>query len=98
MLITPEAMRDGPGAHVDALKNAGFQVAFPNNPTLARGVGGEDETISELAGCCAVIASSEPYTQRVFKSLPGLRVVSVLLDAEQVCFRAQKDGLIGYGR
>jgi phosphoglycerate dehydrogenase-like enzyme len=76
VLVTPEAMRDRPGAHVDVLREAGFEVGYPKNPHFARGLGGEDETITELADCVAVIASGEPYTQRVFQQLPSLRVVA----------------------
>lgn len=36
----------------------------------------EDELIEALPGVFATVAGSEPYTERVFRSAPGLRVVS----------------------
>lgn len=36
----------------------------------------EDELIEALPGVFATVAGSEPYTERVFRSAPGLRIVS----------------------
>ncbi|GIW94780.1 MAG: hypothetical protein KatS3mg110_2821 [Pirellulaceae bacterium] len=77
-MIVPEAMRDKPDApYTRLLVEAGFHVVYPRNPQLARGLGGEAETIAELAGVRAVLAGGgEPYTERVFAALPELRVVA----------------------
>jgi phosphoglycerate dehydrogenase-like enzyme len=78
VMVVPEAMRDKPDApYTRLLLDAGFQVVYPRNPQLARGLGGESETIAELAGIQAVLAGGgEPYTERVFAALPELRVVA----------------------
>ena len=75
-LITPEAMREQPAPYVDVLRNAGFEVCYPQNVHFARGHGGMAEVISELRDFEAVIASSEPYTEEVLASLPRLRVIA----------------------
>jgi D-3-phosphoglycerate dehydrogenase len=36
----------------------------------------EDELLSSLSGCDAVIASSDPYTARIFEALPSLKLVA----------------------
>ncbi len=54
------------------LVEAGYQVELgpcDNAPS-------EGELIELLAGCGAVVASMEPYTQRVFQGLPELKVVA----------------------
>jgi phosphoglycerate dehydrogenase-like enzyme len=42
----------------------------------ARGKLSEDELIAALPGVFATLAGSEPYTERVFRSAPDLRIVS----------------------
>lgn len=78
VLIVPEAMREQSTApYTRLLLDAGLEVCYPANPQLARGLGGEAETIAELAGVQAVLAGGgEPYTERVFAQLPDLRVVA----------------------
>lgn len=77
-MIVPEAMRHKEQApYTRVLVEAGFRVVYPRNSQLARGLGGESETIAELAGVDAVVAGGgEPYTERVFAALPDLRVVA----------------------
>ena len=70
--INPETMLHKPGPYVDILRNAGFEVRYPKNPKLARGVCDEDEVIAELQGVAATIATAERYTERVIASLPDL--------------------------
>jgi D-3-phosphoglycerate dehydrogenase len=72
VLITTEAQWRKPGAHVDALRAAGFEVDYPTGRILLS----EDETSRALAGCVAVIAGSEPYTDDVLAQLPELRVIA----------------------
>jgi phosphoglycerate dehydrogenase-like enzyme len=72
VVITTEALRNAPGAHVDLLRQAGYEVRYPGKTVLST----EDDTLEALAGHVAVIAGSEPYTERVLAGLPQLRVIS----------------------
>ncbi len=72
VLINTEAIRELPGPHLDLLRAGGCEVAYPSKVVLST----EDDTIRELAGFDAVIASGEPYTERVLRELPRLRVIS----------------------
>jgi phosphoglycerate dehydrogenase-like enzyme len=62
---------DGP--HFNLLQAAGFTV-LPGTRNL--NLWNEDELIGELKDCVASVAGSEPYTPRVLKSLPKLRVIA----------------------
>ncbi len=76
-LICPEAMLHKPLPMVDVLRDAGFEIRYPDNPELARGALSEDELIAALRGVSAVVAGgAEGYTQRVCASLPELRVIA----------------------
>jgi len=75
-LIVPESMREVPERYVDVLHEAGFDIAYPKNPELARNLGGEDELIDELRGVDATIAGSEGYTAKVLAASPMLRVIA----------------------
>lgn len=61
------------GPHVAILTAAGFEIVLP-----PKGVDlfVEDNLISVMKDADAVIAGSEPYTQRVIESLPKLRVIA----------------------
>jgi phosphoglycerate dehydrogenase-like enzyme len=72
VLITTEVLRNAPGAHVDLLRQAGYDVRFPAKAALLT----EEDTLEALEGIGAVIAGSEPYTDRVLAGLPQLRVIS----------------------
>src|SRR5262249_60572716 len=61
-----------PPAHHEPLCRAGLDPLFPPKP----GFFSEDEILKLLAGCCAVLASSEPYTGRVLSANPQLRVIA----------------------
>ncbi|MEO2018616.1 MAG: phosphoglycerate dehydrogenase [Fuerstiella sp.] len=76
VLITPEALIDADGPHIDLLKEAGFDIAFPNNPQFTRGLGDEEEGVDELSGADAVIAGSEHITAWMLDRLPQLRVIA----------------------
>ncbi|MBI1899509.1 MAG: phosphoglycerate dehydrogenase [Planctomycetes bacterium] len=76
VLITPETYIQNPGSYVGILQKAGFEVRYPRNKLLARGLCSEDETVAELKGAQAVIAGSEHFTARVIESLPELRVIA----------------------
>jgi D-3-phosphoglycerate dehydrogenase len=72
VLITTEALREKPGPHLSLLAEAGFAAHYPQKTVLLT----EEETLEALAGYVAVIAGSEPYTDRVLAGLPQLRVIS----------------------
>lgn len=60
-------------AYLHRLEAAGLEVV---RKIGANGRLTEDELIEALPGAFATLASSEPYTERVFKSAPELRVVA----------------------
>jgi D-3-phosphoglycerate dehydrogenase len=72
VLITTEALREKPGPHLDILTDAGFSARYPKKLLLQT----EEDTLEALDGYVAVIAGSEPYTERVLSGLPQLRVIS----------------------
>ena len=77
VLITPESvllLKDGD--HITLLRDAGFEIAFPNNTLLTRGHLSEEETIEELSGADAVIAGGECFTPTILEGLPKLRVIA----------------------
>ncbi len=76
VLITTEPLRDAPGPHADLLREAGFELSFPVNPELGRGLGTEEETIHEMVEVDAVLAGSEFLTAKVLEALPRLRVIA----------------------
>lgn len=76
ILITPEALVNADGPHVDLLKEAGFDVAFPKNPQFTRGLGDEEEGVDELSGADGLIAGSEHITAWMLDRLPRLRVIA----------------------
>lgn len=72
VVITSKLLQGMPGRHLDLLQAAGFEVRYPPLPLLST----EGETLDALRGASAVIAGSEPYTERVLAALPELRVIS----------------------
>jgi phosphoglycerate dehydrogenase-like enzyme len=70
VLVTAKISKEGP--HNAIFSSNGFSVAFP--PTDCD-VFQEDGLISQLKDVDAVLAGSEPYTQRVIASLPKLRAI-----------------------
>ena len=76
VLITPERMRNTSGPHLDVLQQAGFEIRYPRDPLLARGRGTDEETIAELQGIHATLASTENYSQKVLSALPDLKVIA----------------------
>lgn len=61
------------GPHIDLLTAAGFEVKQCADKAK---LFDEDSLIEELSGCVATVAGSEPYSARVIKSCPELRVIS----------------------
>jgi phosphoglycerate dehydrogenase-like enzyme len=72
VLIAPSPLAGLPGRHVEALKQAGFELIYPRQRRQLT----EDELLEHLAGVQASVAGSEPYTRRVFQAHPQLRVVA----------------------
>ena len=65
-LITPEALLEQPGPHVDRLLEAGFEVKYPGDPTFTRGLP-PSETIAGLVGVDALLAGGEKLTSEVLE-------------------------------
>ena len=76
VLITPEGLIGDRGPWVEKLESAGFDVAYPEDPTFTRGHAGEDETVKVLGGACAVLAGGEHLSGAVIGRLPDLRVIA----------------------
>ncbi len=75
-MINPEAMLHKAAPYVDILREGGFEICYPANPELARGLCSEDDLIRELQGVSAVIATAEHYSEKVVAALPQLRVIA----------------------
>ena len=76
VLITPEVMLHKDTSYVAMLNEAGFDVAYPNNPTFTRGLCSVEETIGELSVCDGVIAGGKVFSRNVLAALPRLRVIA----------------------
>lgn len=72
VLIVPQVLYRTPGRHAEILREAGFDLKYPEPQAIYS----EEETIAMLEGCAAVIAAGEPYSDRVLSALPALRVVA----------------------
>ncbi len=72
ILITTEALRDIPGPHADLLHAAGYDLRYPAKSVLLT----EDDVLQAAQDFEAIIAGSEPYTNRVLAGLPRLRIIS----------------------
>jgi len=72
VLITPAPLAGLEGPHLKILREAGFDFAYPPVKHQLS----EDELLEQLKGISATLAGSEPYTPRVFKAHPQLRVVA----------------------
>jgi phosphoglycerate dehydrogenase-like enzyme len=74
VLVTGAHLYRREAPYLRRLTEAGLEVVR----TMGRSGGklSEDELIEALPGVFATLASSEPYTERVFKSAPDLRIVA----------------------
>ena len=72
VLITTEARRHASDAYARLLRDAGYDVGSPEKNALLT----DEDTLEALQGCVAVIAGSDPYTDRVLAGLPQLRIIS----------------------
>jgi D-3-phosphoglycerate dehydrogenase len=72
VLIAPVQLYNLDAPFKQALLDAGFELVFPKRRAQLT----EDELLEILSGVSASLASSEPYTKRVFAAHPQLRVVA----------------------
>jgi D-3-phosphoglycerate dehydrogenase len=72
VLIAPATLAGLDTAFVRVLREAGFELVYPNTGTQLM----EDELLSFLPGIKASLAGSEPYTARVLDAHPQLRVIA----------------------
>jgi D-3-phosphoglycerate dehydrogenase / 2-oxoglutarate reductase len=72
VLITPAPLAGLEGAHLQVLREAGFELAYPPVKHQLS----EEELLEQLKGVKATLAGSEPYTPRVFQAHPQLRVIA----------------------
>lgn len=71
-LIAPTALAKLEGQHLQILRDAGFELVFPNVSHQLN----EDELFAILPGMSAAVAGMEPYTPRVLDACPSLRVIA----------------------
>lgn len=67
------ALNSDEGPHFEILNEQGFTV-LPGD--RSKNFWDAQSLVSELQGCCAVVAGSEPYTAEVLQQLPDLRVIA----------------------
>jgi D-3-phosphoglycerate dehydrogenase / 2-oxoglutarate reductase len=72
VLVTTEALRHVNGNYAKMLRAGGLEVGYPIRNVLLT----EEDCLAELQAGAAIIAGSEPYTDRVLAGLPHLRVIS----------------------
>jgi D-3-phosphoglycerate dehydrogenase / 2-oxoglutarate reductase len=72
VLITPTALAELKSDFLDVLRKGGFEICYPSRAMQMS----EDDLCRELPGISATLASMEPYTSRVFKAFPELKVVA----------------------
>jgi phosphoglycerate dehydrogenase-like enzyme len=72
VLITPATLAGLDGAFVRALREAGFELVYPDVGSQLT----EEELLEFLPGIKATLAGSEPYTARVFAAHPQLCVIA----------------------
>ena len=73
VVVTVTHIYSREASYLHRLEEGGFEVE------RRLGKGGkltEDEVIEALPGAFATLAGSEPYTERVFRSAPDLRVIA----------------------
>lgn len=67
------ALNSDRGPHLKMLSDAGFEIVLP---PAGLNLWVEENLISLLDDCEAIVAGSEPYTPRVLQALPKLRVIA----------------------
>src|SRR5471030_2965410 len=72
VLIAPAPLAGLQAKFVDVLRNAGFELVYPKKKAQLT----EDELMEQLAGIRGSLAGSEPYTRKILKAHPQLRVIA----------------------
>jgi phosphoglycerate dehydrogenase-like enzyme len=72
VLIAPMTLAHLEGRHLRVLREAGFEIVWPSRPLQMV----EDELDEVLGDVPAVLAGSEPYTARVLRNHPTLKVIA----------------------
>ena len=76
VLVASEEIFGPATPYAGMLKDAGFEVCFPEKATFLAGLISAAEQAKELHGCAAVIAWGEPYPGSLLDRLPDLRVIA----------------------
>jgi D-3-phosphoglycerate dehydrogenase len=71
-MIAPAPLATLQGEFLSTLKRAGFELVYPTKQTQMI----EEDVLTQLKGVSACLAGSEPYTRKVFESLPELKVIA----------------------
>jgi D-3-phosphoglycerate dehydrogenase len=71
-LIAPQTLATIEGPYREVLREAGFELVFPDRPVQMN----EDELLVKLKGINASLAGSEPYTRKVLEANPQLRAIA----------------------
>jgi phosphoglycerate dehydrogenase-like enzyme len=72
VLIGPAPLASVQGDFITVLKNAGFELVYPNLGVQMT----EADLLGKLPGIPAALAGSEPFTRKVFEACPQLKVVA----------------------
>jgi phosphoglycerate dehydrogenase-like enzyme len=72
VLIAPMTLAKASPAHLAALRDAGFELVFPPRPMQLV----ESELLELMPGVEAVVSGSEPYSAKVIRANPALRVIA----------------------
>jgi phosphoglycerate dehydrogenase-like enzyme len=72
VLITPPALAEFDGSYRQILRDAGFELVFPERRVQLD----EDDLVAELKDIRAVLAGSETYTRRVIDACPELHIIA----------------------
>ena len=72
VMIAPAPLAIVKAEFIKTLSDAGFELKYPK---AARQLT-EDELLEQMVGVSAALAGSEPYTAKVFKALPDLKIVA----------------------
>lgn len=72
VLIAPMTLAGLDGAYARVLREAGFELVYPNVGAQLT----EEQLLGFLPGIKAALAGSEPYTPRVLDTYPQLRVIA----------------------
>ena len=72
VMIAPAPLAKLEGAFLNVLRQAGFEIVYPKKQVQMV----EEDVLEQMGGISACLAGSEPYTPRVFRAMPDLKVVA----------------------